>query len=90
MFICFFWKRPEPYFFASQTQSILDETEEWLKEQSLRSEIPHNSENINSNARITNENGLRGSLSDETSDTERVSNYKDIDIDIDQYNGTSV
>ena len=93
IFFCsfvFFRKRSEPYFFTSQTQSILDETEEWLKEQSLRSEIPHNSENINSNTRITNENGLRGSLSDETSDTERVSNYKDIDTDIDQYNGTSV
>ena len=87
-----FRKRSDSYFLPTQTQSILDETEEWLKEQSVLSEIIHNSENTSGNARIPNGNSLHGSLSDVTGGAEWDVTYKDSDLatGIDQYNGTSV
>lgn len=85
-------KRSESYFLNIQTQSILDETENWLKEQSVHSEITHNLENLSNNARIPSGDSPHGSLSDITGGNEWVINYKDFDLttNIDQYNGTSV
>ena len=74
-----------------QTQSILDETEEWLKAHSIRSDITYNSENV-SNARIQNGQSSHDSLTDTGVETKWAMDYTDIALTtgIDQYNGTSV
>lgn len=85
-------KRKDPYVLTTQTQSILDETEEWLKAQSTRSDITYNSENI-SNVRIPNGHSPRDSLTDIMGlGTKWAMDYKDIVLatGIDQDNGTSV
>ena len=90
MFLC--RKRNDPYFVSTQTQSILDETEEWLKAHSVRSDITYNSENI-SNTRIQTGQSSHGSLTDIMgTETKWAMDYSDIALTtgIDQYNGTSV
>ena len=81
-------KRTDPYFSSTQTQSILDETEEWLK---AHSDITYNSENV-SNTRIQNGQSSRDSLTYMGVETKWAMDYTDIALTtgIDQYNGTSV
>ena len=85
-------KRTDPYLLSTQTQSILDETEEWLKAQSVRSDITYNSANI-STTRIQNGQSSHESLTDLMGvETKWAIDYKDVALTtgIDQYNGTSV
>ena len=84
-------KRTDPHL-STKTQSILDETEEWLKAQSIRSDITYNSGNV-STTRIQNGRSSHDSLTDIMGvETKWAMDYKDIALttSIDQYNGTSV
>lgn len=85
-------KQTDAYYVSTQTQSILDETEEWLKAQSVRSDVTYNSGNI-SNTRIQNGQSSHDSLTDVIgNETKWELDYKDVAFTngIDQYNGTSV
>ncbi|XP_046852349.1 uncharacterized protein LOC124445646 [Xenia sp. Carnegie-2017] len=77
--------------FTNQAQSILGETEEWLKAQSIRSDITCNLENM-SNIKISNGTNLHLSRTDMDVEKTLCMDYKDYTFSsgIDQYNGTSV